>query len=215
MPRVSGMKWLPPSVLGAAALLLAFRWSNLPARWIVHWGPGGHADGWATKTTLGVFGPLLIGLALWIAFELIALAARRASPSSASSFTVLPVRLVATSVALVLAAVAVWLPMAQPTSPIGFIVFTVFVTGAALVAGIVISTRAAKRAVVAGSSGVSDEGWHGLFYRNPSDPRLWVPKRFGIGWTLNFAHRSAWLLLFVLVVPMIVAVIARIATTSR
>lgn len=33
-------------------------------------------------------------------------------------------------------------------------------------------------------------------YRCPADPRLIVPKRVRwAGWTLNFAHRSAWVVL--------------------
>ena len=32
----------------------------------------------------------------------------------------------------------------------------------------------------------------GGFYVNRSDPRLFVEKRFGLGWTLNFAHTIAW-----------------------
>jgi uncharacterized membrane protein len=39
------------------------------------------------------------------------------------------------------------------------------------------------------------EGWNGIVYSNPKDPRLWVPKISGYGTTLNFAHRRAWLVL--------------------
>lgn len=31
----------------------------------------------------------------------------------------------------------------------------------------------------------------GRFYYNPNDPSLWVEKRFGIGWTLNFGRPAA------------------------
>jgi uncharacterized membrane protein len=33
-----------------------------------------------------------------------------------------------------------------------------------------------------------DDQWNGSFYSNPNDPALLVPKRRGIGYTLNFAH---------------------------
>ena len=39
------------------------------------------------------------------------------------------------------------------------------------------------------------EGWNGIVYNNPRDPRLWVPKISGYGTTLNFAHRRAWVML--------------------
>ncbi|HET7657241.1 MAG TPA: DUF5808 domain-containing protein [Bacillales bacterium] len=32
----------------------------------------------------------------------------------------------------------------------------------------------------------------GIFYFNPNDPSIWVEKRFGIGWTVNFAHPLGW-----------------------
>lgn len=37
-------------------------------------------------------------------------------------------------------------------------------------------------------------GWRywGLIYNNAADPNVWVPKKYGRGWTLNFAHTEAW-----------------------
>jgi uncharacterized membrane protein len=35
----------------------------------------------------------------------------------------------------------------------------------------------------------------GVVYYNPDDPTLFVPKRFGIGWTVNMARPLAWVLL--------------------
>jgi hypothetical protein len=54
-----------------------------------------------------------------------------------------------------------------------------------------------------------DEGWTGFFYSNPKDPALFVPKRFGIGYTLNFGNPMSWVvlaLIFALVsVPLILS----------
>jgi len=39
-----------------------------------------------------------------------------------------------------------------------------------------------------------DDAWKlGLFYFNPGDPALWVEKRFGVGYTVNFARPGAWM----------------------
>ncbi|MFP4547765.1 MAG: DUF5808 domain-containing protein [Fidelibacterota bacterium] len=39
-----------------------------------------------------------------------------------------------------------------------------------------------------------DVHWKGgLIYYNPEDPSLWVDKRMGIGWTLNFGNKRAWI----------------------
>ena len=40
-----------------------------------------------------------------------------------------------------------------------------------------------------------DDGWKGIFYSNPDDPALFIPKRFGIGYTLNFGNPWSWVLL--------------------
>ena len=38
-----------------------------------------------------------------------------------------------------------------------------------------------------------DRHWKlGVFYWNPDDPALWLPERFGIGWTMNMARPAAW-----------------------
>lgn len=38
----------------------------------------------------------------------------------------------------------------------------------------------------------------GMFYFNPSDPSLFVEKRSGIGYTINFARPAAWAILFLI-----------------
>ena len=41
-----------------------------------------------------------------------------------------------------------------------------------------------------------DKHWRGgLFYINREDPALWVARRFGLGWTLNFGNPRAAMLL--------------------
>jgi hypothetical protein len=52
-----------------------------------------------------------------------------------------------------------------------------------------------------------DKGWKGIFYSNPDDPALWVPKRYGLGYTLNFGNAWSWgilaLLMLVAALPFI------------
>lgn len=41
----------------------------------------------------------------------------------------------------------------------------------------------------------NDEHWKaGIFYWNKDDASLILPKRFGVGWTMNWAHPAAWLI---------------------
>ncbi|SDF04685.1 hypothetical protein SAMN05216464_11252 [Mucilaginibacter pineti] len=44
----------------------------------------------------------------------------------------------------------------------------------------------------------------GMFYKNPNDPSVWVPKRTGMGWTLNFAHALAYVYLALIIIAPLV-----------
>ena len=53
-----------------------------------------------------------------------------------------------------------------------------------------------------------DRYWYGGFlYNNPEDPAMFVPRRFGLGWSLNFGHPQAkWFLISILVVMLLMVV---------
>ena len=54
-----------------------------------------------------------------------------------------------------------------------------------------------------------DRYWYrGVFYGNPDDPDLFVPKRFGLGWTMNFGHPQAKLVLIgLLLLPLVLLIL--------
>jgi uncharacterized membrane protein len=58
-----------------------------------------------------------------------------------------------------------------------------------------------------------DRYWSGgLFYNNPDDPAMFVPKRFGLGWTLNFGHpRARQFLITMLVLVLVLVVVPPLA----
>lgn len=90
------------------------------------------------------------------------------------------------------------LSMAQALVPIGVVVAVV------LVASIAVSlvygqngSRLLARVGADGRGGVmprdNDRYWKGgIFYVNPDDPALFLPERFGIGWTINLGRPAAW-----------------------
>ena len=54
-----------------------------------------------------------------------------------------------------------------------------------------------------------DRHWKlGVFYFNPDDPAIFLEKRFGVGWTVNWARPVAWALVFGPLVLIIVIVIS-------
>ena len=40
-----------------------------------------------------------------------------------------------------------------------------------------------------------DDAWKGIFYSNRGDSANFVPKRYGIGYTLNFGNPWSWVVL--------------------
>ncbi|HMI05206.1 MAG TPA: DUF5808 domain-containing protein [Pedobacter sp.] len=39
----------------------------------------------------------------------------------------------------------------------------------------------------------------GVFYKNPNDPSIWVEKKSGFGWTVNFAHKISYFIVALIV----------------
>jgi uncharacterized membrane protein len=65
-----------------------------------------------------------------------------------------------------------------------------------------------------------DRCWRaGIFYVNRDDPTLFVPKRFGIGYTLNFGNPWSWAMLaligVVAVAPITVAFLSVLRVVGR
>ena len=60
-----------------------------------------------------------------------------------------------------------------------------------------------------------DNPWRGTFYTNPDDPALLVPKRFGIGYTLNFGNPWSWAVLALIFLMVAVPLILSAVTIHR
>jgi uncharacterized membrane protein len=206
------MRFIPPAMLLAAAGWLAIQWDALPERWVIHWGPGGVPDGYASKTFGGVFGPLMFAAGLAVFLELVAVLTERTTraryPRLSRAYGNL-VRWVSIAVVGILAATAVLLPSPTPPSPWVFVGMCLGALVLALGAGGRGLAAAVRQMAAEGES--LPKGYGPFLYRNPDDPRLIVPKLVGIGWTFNFARPAAWLLLALLLLPAIVAVIAAFA----
>ncbi|WP_407737518.1 DUF5808 domain-containing protein [Hyalangium sp.] len=191
-------------MLAAAAAWLARKWDALPTRWVVHWGRGGVPDGYGSKNFGDVFGPLLFAAALAVFLEVLAVVLERVSrarfPQLARAYGNF-VRWVSLAVVGSIAVVAILLPSETPPSPPVFLGLILGSVALALGAGAVGLASATRRMVAEGQS--LPKGYSPLIYHNPEDPRLIVPKLAGVGWTFNFAHRAAWLLLALVLLPVL------------
>jgi uncharacterized membrane protein len=186
---------LPPLVLAAAAGWLAAHWGQVPEHWPLHWGPDGHPDLYAQRTSgVVAFLPMAIGALFWLGFEALAWRLERGPdphPPLAAATSDL-VRAAAVALAVVVGGVGVALPLhsqlaAHRLLPVGIFVGLVLWLGLNLVV-----YRARTRSVQL------PEGYGPLVYANTGDERLWVPKASGLGRTLNMAHPRAWPTLIVL-----------------
>jgi hypothetical protein len=119
-----------------------------------------------------------------------------------SAATVDIVRLIGTA----LAASFAFATVVGMHSPLGvhpaFSIVVLAAVGGALGIGLA-RMKACARDIQAEGKTRGLEGWNGITYSNPSNPRIWVPKIGGIGYTLNFAHRRSWLVLGLLLLPLL------------
>ena len=208
----------------------AFIYPSLPEHLPMHWNAAGEITSWAPKNIWSVFGPLIIGLGVVILLLAAAITTRGLPTSGSSSETRPPnnthmlqtiLGLCAVVVAVILSAITVQVWMAEPMGKGMTVVFAVFplVLLGVIVALVSVSRWRANRAHVATgetsentqtpSDPDDDRYWKaGLFYVNNKNPAFFVPKRFGIGTTLNFGHPGAialmiGFLLLVILIPIL------------
>jgi uncharacterized membrane protein len=194
---------VPFALLAVAGLVLKARWEEIPERFAIHFALDGRPDGWAPRTPEAVYAPLAIG-AIVVAVLLLARAALSAArsgplatPAAASSRR----RAAAIFLGLELFVAAVFattafLALGATLRHVLGVVATGIVV---LIGGIGASLVALSRRPPDGEPS-TPAGWRagGLVYRDAGDPDLWIPKRIGIGWTLNFGHPAAWWVLALL-----------------
>ena len=216
----------PFLLLGLAAFCLWWRWDSIPQRFPIHWDLYGKPDGWAGKNWRSVFGSLFLGALMCLFFSLLlngmARGVRRihsSGPDGEKESRFLRTMLLSV-LALEYCLAAMFGFMALlPRLMIILIVGTLLISFAIVVVAVrcgqggwrmrgqASATVPADRAPAGDRT--PDECWKwGLFYYNPEDPAVWVEKRFGIGWTVNFGNARAWfvmggILLFAVAVPVL------------
>lgn len=93
--------------------------------------------------------------------------------------------------------------------------FLILITGAILIWAVVLSVRVGQggdRLKLASEQNQNvldtdeDRFWKlGMFYFNKNDPAVFIEKRFGVGWTCNWARPLAWVLILVIVaIPVLI-----------
>jgi uncharacterized membrane protein len=212
------LRWLtlqlgPFAILLVTAVYLWVRRDQIPDRFPVHWGIDGIPNGWSTRTPQGVYGPLLFGAALVIGIALLSYAisySARRPPSARGgpgngvfAHRIFVVLLgVEFFVVAVLSMVAL-LPFTGNPGVAPIVILGLAVLAAAIFLSRWLSRgRALSQHLPGGRT--PDACWRlGMFYFNPDDPALFVEKRIGIGYTVNFAHASGWIIMaLALIIPL-------------
>jgi uncharacterized membrane protein len=187
--------WIPPFVaLALTALYLQLHWNQLPERFPVHWGADGQPNRWSSREPLTVFAPVLIGTGMnlfmlglaWLFSQLPRNTIMRRITVRLIEVLLYPLTLTFVIVALLPLGLVVpmWLiPAVLLTCVAGLIFWSYRQVAKPLLADAVLDPQ-------------SDSYWKaGMFYYNPNDPVIFVAKRVGIGYTLNFANKMCWFVL--------------------
>ncbi|MEO8908031.1 MAG: DUF1648 domain-containing protein [Microbacteriaceae bacterium] len=226
--------WLVVSVLlllGTAVVGIIL-YPSLPNSLPVHWNAAGQVNGSAAKSVWSVFGPLLIGLGVVVLLFATTFLGRLRTGRSLASDTLekaahrsdVQRRLLVSMlgqlglvVTLMICALTLsgWL---APGSAVLFIALPIvlIVLIAAMLAVFLVrysrSMAGARATAGAAASGVADAPdddryWRGgLIYINRNDPAVFVPKRFGVGWTVNLGSAGGFAVGLVLVVVIVGAI---------
>lgn len=195
---------IPLLILGGVAVWLQLHWDAIPERFPVHWNISGRADAWSTRTVRGVYQPLIIGAANAIMMFCIAFALGKNEAIPRPGMRRESERLVyRLSYLLSLLFASIGLGRLYPGFFPPVLIGPVVLIGTGLLLIPVIRAHADPDSEE--DQPTPEDAWKfGLIYYNPADSALMVPKRLGIGYTMNFARPLAWLLLSgILLTPVI------------
>jgi len=205
LPRSVWLGLGPFVILTLAAWYLNAHWSAIPARFPVHTGFDGVPDRWAEKGFKGVYGGLVLAAELCGWFFVSALAswygARRSSLRSSMVGLLIAVEY---GLGLLFSVLALQPLFAMPMWSILVLVFA----PAALLIWVVMQKAAEPKDA---PEKTPAECWKGgVIYYNPGDPVLFVERRVGFGYTMNFGNPWSWalfagLLIVVATLPLVLA----------
>ena len=199
-------RWPSFAVLLGSAAFLTVYWDSIPARWIIHWGARGEPNGWATRSIPGVYGLLALGALIVSVNDAIG-AIRPGTTGSGPAMraaTVDCMRIISFGVAVTMALLAIDLPLGPHMTVPALLALGLAPLVIAMGVGFTRLTTTLRRERESGRA-EKVEGYHGLYYANVNDRRLWVPKLNGMGWTINFSHPLGWpMMVLILLVPVVV-----------
>jgi uncharacterized membrane protein len=206
-------------VASAAALLplaltaqwLQRHWALIPARWPQHWDAYGHVNGWGVRSAASVFAPLLLGALLVLLMTAVAafMAFAPGPQGRQRRLVIAPLAGLAWLMAGMFCGIG-FLPLWHSLSSINIVAMVIahMLATLAVLAWLLWRSGIMNVAQAPAYDSTPDAMWRGggLIYFNPTDAAVLVPKRYGFGWTLNFARPAAWG--YIVVVLLVIALVA-------
>lgn len=194
------------------------QYDSLPSMIPTHWGINGEPDAFTPKTFISAISMPLVLLVMQIMFLGIQLSTKHsgiklsASNANASRNRQLHLRKYSSWFMFVMSVLLTMLfsffqlttihpDIASNTVMFGMpVIFLIIVLLGTIVFSITVG-RSDKQIASPINENISDfdedQYWKGgLFYFNKNDPSIFVEKRFGVGWTLNFANPIGYLVIF-------------------
>ncbi|ETT84683.1 DUF1648 domain-containing protein [Bacillus mycoides] len=209
---------LPIAVTVGLISYTALQYNNLPQQIPIHWGADGKPDSFTTKSLFSVHLSSIILLTIQIMFLAIHEATKRsgiklsATRTNLSGARQLNLRKQSSwFMFMICVCITIFLAFLQLTTIHEDLIGEVMILVVPLIFLLVILIGTVVFAIKAGTARVNaetqsvkgikdtdeDKYWKfGLFYFNNNDPSIFVEKRFGIGWTINFANPFGYLIIF-------------------
>jgi len=187
---------LPPFLFPlAVAAWLRAHWSELPARFPVHSNAHGEADAWTTRSERAVYGPSLFCAAVMLLMLLMSLATFYGSRRAEQRLATMKIVVAGMYLLAIIFAMVALMPVLH--IQVWFLALPTVLFSVVSVAWSYRFIRAPGR----GAEATPDACWYlGQIYYNPQDSAVFVQKRLGLGYTVNFGNRISWALLGVVVV---------------
>lgn len=228
--------WVTPAVIVLAATVITgmVRYPHLPDPLALHYDVSGSVDRYANKSVWSAFG--LVFLQALLTAGLIAMtyatfharadldpedpatSSRAHRDSQTLMAKALLILAACANVSILLAALLVWSAPPAPWAGLSAAAALPVVIGVGVIIGVMTQHRRRVAAALADAPGANtglthrddDRRSSRLFYADRNDPAVLVPKRFGVGYTLNFGRPASWLILAALVaVPTLLALFSR------
>lgn len=217
----------PFALLAACASYLGTHWQRLPAHLVMHWGAHGQPDRWAERSLGTVFFPLITAAAILLAMTLLLYGiAHWLRPIYAGGLEGEHESRFRRTASILLLALEYWIAVlfswlaVRPLLPSSFqrppAAFAMLPGLIAVVATAILMwlgqggsrMSPARQREFDSTKPVGDRTedrfWKlGIFYFNRDDPSVMVEKRFGIGYSVNFAHPVAWVIILLPVLAVI------------